>query len=246
MPTNAAFIQEAHTINYIPAAAVAAGQVVLLGDLIGVAPEPIAAGALGSLCLHGAFSVLKSGSSGPVFAVGDVVGWDLVNLTAVRVGLAAAGVVPVGTCIEAAGASDTRVYTRLNPQTLPAALQGKAWEDLSLTGASKTLDAEDVGKVMNVTAGSATNVITLPATAAGLKYVIRSGITGAAATTANRIAISPNAVDKVMGADLAGVDNKDHILASTTVVAGDYTELVADGVNGYFAHSERGIWTNEP
>ena len=65
---------------------------------------------------------------------------------------------------------------------------------------------------MNVTVGHATNVVTLPATAAGLQYVIRCGASG------QRVAVSPAAADKIMGADLAGVDDKDRILAAAREV----------------------------
>ena len=48
-----------------------------------------------------------------------------------------------------------------------------------------------------------------------------------------------------MGADLAGVDDKDRILAAADSVAGDYLHLVADAVNGWFVVAERGKWTAE-
>ena len=240
MAIYASFLQEGDQINYIPSAAVLAGQIVLLGEIIGVSPEPIAASGLGTLQTRGVFKVLKSGSTGPVFSVGDVVCWDSVNLTAVRVGASGSGIFPIGTCVEAAATGDAFVYTRINPQQIPGWMQGKTWEDVSLSGGSKTLDAEDVGKVMNITAGHATNVVTLPATAAGLLFTIRAGVSG------GRVAISPNAVDKIMGADLAGTDNKDHILTAATGLMGDYCVLLAEATNGYYIVAERGIWTNEP
>lgn len=241
MAINASFLQEGDQINYIPSAAVLAGAIVLLGDIIGVATEPIAASGLGTLGLKGCYKVLKSGSTGPVFAVGDVVLWDSVNATAVRVGAAGSGIFPVGTCIEAAATGDAFVYTRLNPQSIPACMWGKTWEDVTLAGGSKTLDAEDIGKVINITAGHATNVVTLPAIAAGLgDYVIRAGVSG------SRIAISPNSVDKFMGPDLTGTDDKDRILAAATALMGDYIQLTYGGANGYAIVSQRGVWSNEP
>jgi hypothetical protein len=72
--------------------------------------------------------------------------------------------------------------------------------------ASLIRGAQDVGNVMNVTVGHATNVVTLPATAAGLQFVIRCGTSG------ERIAVSPEAADKIMGADLGGVDDKDRMI----------------------------------
>jgi predicted RecA/RadA family phage recombinase len=239
---NVTFLRDGRTINYTPAAAIADGAVVIVGDIIAYTKMPIAAGQLGALHTEGQVKVIKSGSSGPVFALGDPVFWDATNSLATDT----AGVY-IGTAVDAAGASQAWVEVEWAPQAVGAGAQfGLVSEDVSLTSASKTLDAEDVGKVMTVIAGSATNVITLPATAIGLRYTIRSGITGGVGTTVNRIAISPAAADKIMGADLAGVDNKDRILASATVQSGDFTTLVADGVNGWFIVSERGIWTNEP
>ena len=116
--------------------------------------------------------------------------------------------------------------------TGPGPLQGLVSEDVD---DDKTLDAEDVGKIMNVTVTSKT--VTLPATAIGLRYAIRCGTAGIA------LAVSPNASDKIMGPDLAGDNNKDRLLA--TGALGDYIVLVADGVDGWYVHHERGTWTAE-
>lgn len=239
MVNNAQFLQEADAIDYTPATAVLAGAVVLLGEIIGVAAEPIAANALGALQVKGAFSVIKDGTTGPVFAVGDAVHWDSVNGLAVRGGLSQSGIVYIGTCVAAAGTDQAFVYVRLAPQSIPGWMHGKSWEDVSLSGGSKTLDAEDVGKVINITAGHATNVVTLPATAIGLDYVVRAGV------SAGRIAISPQAADKIMGADVAGTDNKDWILTGATALIGDYVALQAEGTNGYYIVGQRGIWVSE-
>jgi len=239
MAVNAIFVREGQTINYTPATAVLAGAIVLLGDLIGVAKMPIAAGAVGALCLSGQFKVIKDGTTGPVFAVGDAVHWDSVNGLAVRGGLAGSGIVYLGMCVAAAGTDEALVEVELAPAQMPAAFQGKSWEDVSISGGSKTLDAEDVGKVINITAGHASNVVTLPATAIGLNFIIRAGV------SAGRIAVSPQAADKIMGADLAGTDNKDRILTGATGLMGDYVSLRAEGTNGYYIDAERGIWTNE-
>jgi hypothetical protein len=48
-----------------------------------------------------------------------------------------------------------------------------------------------------------------------------------------------------MGADLAGVDNKDRINTKATAKRLDHVHLVADGVNGYFVSTERGVWAAE-
>lgn len=239
MAVNAKFVQEGKSINYTPATAVLAGAIVWLGDLIGITKDPIAANVTGSLAIGGVFSIIKDGTSGPAFAPGDMVHWDSVNGLAVRGGLSQSGIYPLGTCVETASDSVDRVKCELLPYAMPAAFHGKAWEDVSLSGGSKTLDAEDVGKVINITAGHATNVVTLPATAVGLGFVVRAGV------SAGRVAISPQAADKLMGADVAGTDNKDWILAAATGLAGDYVSLLGEGTNGYYIVGQRGLWVSE-
>lgn len=231
----ATFSHLGHYLDFIPAADVAAGDVVIVGPYVGVAERAILTGILGAIALSGIFDILKSGSTGPVFAVGDEVHFDVVNKLAVH---PAVGTVPLGVCEVAAATGDTSVRTRLGNIRTPA-LDGLVREAVDLTGGSKTLDAEDVGKRMVVT-GHATNVVTLPSTAAGLRFVIEAAVDG------SRIAVSPAAADKIMGADLAGVDNKDRILAAATARKGDFIVLEADGVNGYFVFASRGVWSAEP
>ena len=227
------FIHRGDSIDHTPAAAVAAGEVVIVGNLIGVATHSIAAGILGAIALVGVFAFDKSGSTGPVFAVGDEVHWDAVNELAVH---AAAGTYPLGICTEAAGASDTSVRARLVQQAPPTS--GLIREAVDLTSASKTLDAQDIGKALVVT-GSGTYVVTLPSTAAGLIFTVIAAADGA------RVALSPAAADKIMGADLAGVDNKDRILTAATARKGDYIVLQGDGVDGWRVVAERGTWAAE-
>jgi predicted RecA/RadA family phage recombinase len=234
---NAIRVSDGRKIKYTPAAAVEAGAIVDLGELLGVAELAIGAGALGALAIEGEFNVVKSGSTGPVFAVGDAVFWDTVNSLAVRTG--GAGCLYLGTCTYAAGASETVVRTKLMPHNLAGVMADMLWEDVSLAGGSKTLDIQDCGKVMNVTTGHAANVVTLPAIAAGFSFCVRCGTTG------QRVAVSPNASDKLMGADLAGVDNKDQILAAATSRKGDYIIVDYGSADGYLIRARRGVWVSE-
>jgi predicted RecA/RadA family phage recombinase len=232
----AVFVQEGSEIDHTPSSAVASGDVVVLGDLIGVAKQPIEASKLGALAVGGVFDVAKDddGTTGTVFLKDQPVYWD----TDAQQASPTAGVL-MGVALAAAAKTDATVRVRLSPRALPPAMVNKVLEGVTLASASKTLDAQDVGKVMNVTVGHATNVVTLPATAAGLQFVVRCGASG------ERLAVSPNASDKIMGADLAGTDDKDRILAAADSVAGDYLHLAADGVNGWFVVAERGKWTAE-
>jgi predicted RecA/RadA family phage recombinase len=80
----AVFQQEGRAINYTPSgSAVAAGQILQLGGLVGVAKKDIADGALGALAIEGVFDVVKAAGAGVTFALGDTVGWDDTNNTAV-------------------------------------------------------------------------------------------------------------------------------------------------------------------
>jgi predicted RecA/RadA family phage recombinase len=70
----AVFKQEARTADYTPVSAVAAGEVVVLNSLVGVAKVPIAAGVKGAIALTGVYSFKKK--SGDTFAVGAPIYWD--------------------------------------------------------------------------------------------------------------------------------------------------------------------------
>ncbi len=72
----ACFKQEGKSIDYRPSEAVAAGDVVVQGNLVGIARLDIAANTLGSLAVVGVFDVEKA--TGAVTA-GAVVYWDAAN-----------------------------------------------------------------------------------------------------------------------------------------------------------------------
>jgi predicted RecA/RadA family phage recombinase len=233
---NAIRVREGKRINYTPSAAVDAGAIVDLGEMLGVAERAIAASAVGALTIQGEFAVIKDGTSGPIFAIGDAVFWDTVNSLAVRTG--GSGCLYFGTCTVAAGTNDATVRALLQPRNLPGKMAGMLWEDVTLASADKTLDIQDCGKVMNVTVGHATNVVILPSVAAGLGWIVRCGTTG------QRVAISPDALDKIMGPDIAGVDDTDYILAAATSRKGDYIVLDYGGATGWIIRAKRGVWAS--
>jgi predicted RecA/RadA family phage recombinase len=223
------------SIPYTPAADLSAGVPVFLGDVVGIPTSTILAGIIGALAIVGIFGFAKDDTSGPVIAAGDPVFWDAANSQATNLG--AAGFKRIGTATEAAGASTAVVNVRINDGvTLPAALQNKVWEAVAV---NKTLDAEDVGKVMLVTADAV--VITLPATAAKMAFVIANG----GADGAVGLSVSPDAADKIMGADLAGVGNKDRINTKATAKRLDFVSIFGDAVDGYVVEAERGTWAAE-
>jgi len=101
-----------------------------------------------------------------------------------------------------------------------------------------TLTATQSGYVYKVTT---TAVITLPATAAGVSYTfINDGFDGAV-----QISLSPNASDKIMGMDNAGVDDKDWINTLATAKRGDMVTLIGDGSAGWYIAKQVGTWASE-
>lgn len=109
----------------------------------------------------------------------------------------------------------------------------------TLGAATKTLDAQDTGKLIWVTVDS---VITLPVTATAL-----AGVTLVCGGPFGTVQISadPNANDKIMGPDLAGTDNKDLINTKATARRGDYITLTAGHADGYVVSRIRGTWASE-
>ena len=69
----ARYVQKGDAIDYRPAEAVAAGDVVIIADLIGIARLDIEANTLGSLAVVGVFDVVKADSAIPS---GSTVYWD--------------------------------------------------------------------------------------------------------------------------------------------------------------------------
>jgi len=70
------FVHEGNSIDYTPSADVAAGEVVVQGDLIGVAKTPIAADKLGALAVTGVFDFPKAAGGGTAITAGTTVYWD--------------------------------------------------------------------------------------------------------------------------------------------------------------------------
>ncbi|MDV2503089.1 MAG: hypothetical protein RX318_03970 [bacterium] len=106
--------------------------------------------------------------------------------------------------------------------------------------ADKTLDAQDVGKILYVDTDAKT--ITLPSTVVGYVYTfVNAGADGAVA-----INISPAAADKIMGPDIAGVDNKDLINTKGTAKKGDRVTIIGDGSLGWYVVAPvHGTWAAE-
>lgn len=105
----ATFIQEGHYIDHTPAGALASGDVVVQGDLVGVTVRPLAAGEAGALAVDGIFDFNKN--SGVAYTVGTLLYWDDTNNV---VTTTAAGNKAIGKVVRAAASADITVRIRLS------------------------------------------------------------------------------------------------------------------------------------
>lgn len=108
----------------------------------------------------------------------------------------------------------------------------------TLAAATKTLDAQDTGKVICCTV---TTVVTLPATAVALDNVTLLCV---APFGTAQISADPAAGDKIMGPDLAGTDNTDLLNTLATARRGDFVTLRAGHADGYTVTGLKGIWAS--
>ena len=106
----ATFIHDGKSIDYTPPADVAAGAVVVQGELVGVARTPIAANALGSVADEGIFDFAKATGGGTAISAGANVYWDDTNNVATTT---ATGNKLIGKCVKAAADGAATVRVRL-------------------------------------------------------------------------------------------------------------------------------------
>ena len=106
---DARYVQRGDAIDYTPAADVAAGDIVILGKLVGVAKLDIASGELGALALTGVYEAAKA--SGTAFAAGALVAWNPATKQAVAGGTS--GATNIGHAVAAADAASAFVHVRL-------------------------------------------------------------------------------------------------------------------------------------
>jgi len=106
----AQFIHDGKSIDYTPGADVAAGDVVVQNDLLGVAKLDIAANTLGALAVTGVFDVPKATGAGTAIGAGAKVYW---NATAKQATTTATGNKYLGKTVKAAVDADATVRVRL-------------------------------------------------------------------------------------------------------------------------------------
>lgn len=107
----ATFIQDGDSLDYTPGADVAAGAVVVQGDLVGVAKRPIPANTLGSLAVSGVFDFPKATGASTAIGAGVNVYWNSGTQVATTT---ASGNKLLGKTVRAAADADALVRVRLS------------------------------------------------------------------------------------------------------------------------------------
>jgi len=102
---------EGNSIDYTPSGAVVAGQVIDLGDFVGIAEVPIADGEKGALAIEGLFYVLKK--TGETWAVGETAYWDDGTNTASNT--SSYSEAAMGLIVAIAAETDLGGYVKLTP-----------------------------------------------------------------------------------------------------------------------------------
>ena len=105
------FVQEGDVVDYTPGSAVSAGDVVVQGDLVGVARNDIPANRLGGLAVSGVFDFPKATGDGEGIDAGAKVYWDSNNKKATET---ADGNTYLGKAVADAGDDDATVRVRLS------------------------------------------------------------------------------------------------------------------------------------
>lgn len=110
----AQYIGEGRSIPYTPSgSALSAGDVVDLGDFVGIAITDIADGQQGALAIEGEFYVDKKQSPAETWTLGEKLYWDAG--TSCFTDTSAYSEAVAGVCSRAAGSSDTKGYIKLTP-----------------------------------------------------------------------------------------------------------------------------------
>lgn len=110
----------------------------------------------------------------------------------------------------------------------------------TITG-TKTLDAEDTGKLLCLTEAADADQITIPAVATGLGDVVLLAV-GAFGTMA--MLFDTDANDGILTSDIAAGDGKTLTLTKATQRRGDFLHIVGAEADGYLA-KYRGIFVRE-
>ena len=106
-------VQSGETVDYTPGAAVSSGDVVVQGELVGVANLDIAANELGALHVEGVFDFPKATGGGTAITAGAKVYWDVGDTEAKEDDETGANEL-IGKTVLAAADADATVRVRLS------------------------------------------------------------------------------------------------------------------------------------
>ena len=110
----ATLIQKGGTVDFVPAADVAVGDVVVVGELVGIAQNAVKAGETGAMAVTGVYELPKAVGAGAALAAGVKVNWDATNKV-VTTAAGGGGVNKfVGKTLAAVGVNDTAVRVLLS------------------------------------------------------------------------------------------------------------------------------------
>jgi len=110
---SARYIQTGDAVDYTPGADVNAGDVVVQGELVGVAKLDIKTGKLGALAVTGLFDFPKATGAGTAIAAGTRVHWDVAEQVAKADDESGANQ-EIGKSVKAASDTDAVVRARLS------------------------------------------------------------------------------------------------------------------------------------
>ncbi|MEO2031494.1 MAG: DUF2190 family protein [Planctomycetaceae bacterium] len=111
--TTTTFRHEGAAVDYTPGTAVAAGDVIVQTDLIGVARLDIEANQLGALAVEGVFDFPKATGGSTAIPAGAIVYWDVGDSEAKEDSESGANKL-LGKTVAAAGDNDASVRVRLS------------------------------------------------------------------------------------------------------------------------------------
>lgn len=111
--SQATFVYSGLDVDYTPTSDVDPGDVIVQGDLVGVACRAIAANALGALSVAGVFDFPKATGASTAIAAGVEVYWDVADAEAKTDSETGANKL-IGKTVAAAGDNDAEVRVRMS------------------------------------------------------------------------------------------------------------------------------------
>lgn len=155
----ATFVQDGKSVDYTPVGAVAAGTVVVTGNVVGVVTQPIAAGALGARNVYGIYDFVKAGDE---ITDGASLYWD-------ADGNPVGGVAGTGCVTTTAGGNTFLGWAN------GAAAAGAAKVNARLCGGVASVTANHYGPLNNIVADPGNVTKAIPVTASGRVALVTAG-----------------------------------------------------------------------